>query len=202
MSFIGYSKIYPRISNTANSPETQAVSSGQQPSALITSTYRPPSVFIPYTPKPVSKYLGNGQPTAADALTLPQYPGPYTRLQPDDAYVNPSSSYPYQPNYMPGYPLYPEYPAKPAQTPPYTPNTYPYPETYQYRRGDPVGNTYPGPKELYQPYEQRYQGASTPNLYPSMYQRTSYDIPALYPGQMRDSYGQSQPLAQVPSELC
>lgn len=172
----GFNLPYTSASNTVSSPDIPALTSASQPT---TSTNKPPAspAYPSYSPKPVNIYTGSNQ--GADPLN-PQPVPPYS------GFVDPSSSYPYQPNYATQYvnPQYPEYPPRLSVLPgtgntigQYKPNNFGYPANYQYAPGDAVGNNYP-PQGHYQPFDPRFQTIPAP-AYPGMYQR-AYERPTMY----------------------
>lgn len=136
-------------------------------SQSTTSTFRP-LAYPSYTPSPID---------------------PLNQVPPYSGFVDPTSSYPYQPNYASPYvnPQYPEYPPRLPGTAntigQYKPNSYGYPANYQYAQGDAIGSSY-SPQGHYQPFDPRYQTVPAPS-YPGMYQR-AYERPPMYA--LRENY--------------
>ncbi|XP_047034948.1 SH3 domain-containing protein C23A1.17-like [Helicoverpa zea] len=171
----GFNLPYPGLGNAAVSPDVSSLPNS--PTGVITSTYRPPPTYIHYTPRPASTYPSNKAPVE----TLPQPPGyssqSFPRL-PETGFPDPTSSYPYQPNYASSYvhQQYPEYPPRlPQPASAYKPSGYEYPPNYPYGR------------QGYK-FDPRFSLVSSPNVYSSMY---GYNAPPAYPpGKGVSSYPQ------------
>uniref|UniRef100_A0A2A4JKY7 VWFC domain-containing protein n=1 Tax=Heliothis virescens TaxID=7102 RepID=A0A2A4JKY7_HELVI len=169
----GFNLPYPGLGNAADSPD---VPPGPQ-TGVISSTYKPPSTYISYTPRPVSTYPSNK--AVVETLAPPGFSSQSYPIIPETGFGDPTSSYPYQPNYPSPYvnQQYPEYPPRlPQPASSYKPSSFVYPPNYQYGQG--------GYK-----YDPRFSVVSSPNVYPPMY---GYDIPPGYPpGKGVSSYPQT-----------
>ena len=180
----GYTRQYPVISNPLLLPA---------PDAVVTSTFRPPSIYPSYTPRPANVYPGTNQVAGADSVKQGYSPQTYPVLQTDTGYVDPSSNYLYPRNYQPPFvnQQYPEYPPRmPLRPGSFKLDDFGYQQNYQYAPGDAMENNYPGPRGHFQSYDPRFPPVNAPSAYPAMYQRTSYDKPPAYPPTpSRDVYG-------------